>query len=166
MSRSTLLWSIALAAAAVVIPFYLDASWLQDGLFAMAAAIGAIGLNLLTGATGQLSMGHAFFLAVGAFGYVYFASLGGGRPLPRRPGPAHPGGGRPGGAPGGRRGRAVQPHRRPAEGRLPRHRHPGADLHRPVRDVQRHAGDRRPQRPVPPLEVFGFVFADTPDAPW
>ncbi|GAB3674865.1 branched-chain amino acid ABC transporter permease [Actinocorallia lasiicapitis] len=57
-------------------PFYLDGFWLQTGLFAMAAAIGAIGLNLLTGATGQLSMGHAFFLAIGAYGYTYLASEG------------------------------------------------------------------------------------------
>ncbi|WP_241539966.1 branched-chain amino acid ABC transporter permease [Streptomyces sp. M41(2017)] len=60
------------------LPFYLDRFWLQAGLFAMAAAIGAIGLNLLTGATGQLSMGHAFFLAVGAYGYCVFAADGGG----------------------------------------------------------------------------------------
>lgn len=53
----------------LLLPFYLDRFWLQAGLFAMAAAIGAIGLNLLTGSTGQLSMGHAFFLAVGAYGY-------------------------------------------------------------------------------------------------
>jgi branched-chain amino acid transport system permease protein len=57
----------------LVLPFYLDRFWLQAGLFAMAAAIGAIGLNLLTGATGQLSMGHAFFLAVGAYGYSVLA---------------------------------------------------------------------------------------------
>ncbi|MEO5873393.1 MAG: branched-chain amino acid ABC transporter permease [Streptosporangiaceae bacterium] len=58
----------------MIIPFYADGFWLQTGLFAMAAAVGAIGLNLLTGATGQLSMGHAFFLAIGAYGYVYFAA--------------------------------------------------------------------------------------------
>lgn len=57
----------------LVLPFYLDRFWLQAGLFAMAAAIGAIGLNMLTGATGQLSMGHAFFLAVGAYGYCVLA---------------------------------------------------------------------------------------------
>ncbi|WP_299538224.1 branched-chain amino acid ABC transporter permease [uncultured Streptomyces sp.] len=57
----------------MVLPFYLDRFWLQAGLFAMAAAIGAIGLNLLTGSTGQLSMGHAFFLAVGAYGYCVLA---------------------------------------------------------------------------------------------
>ncbi|MFD5112352.1 branched-chain amino acid ABC transporter permease [Streptomyces sp. NPDC058391] len=57
----------------LALPFYLDRFWLQAGLFAMAAAIGAIGLNLLTGATGQLSMGHSFFLAVGAYGYCVLA---------------------------------------------------------------------------------------------
>jgi branched-chain amino acid transport system permease protein len=57
----------------LALPFYLDRFWLQAGLFAMAAAIGAIGINLLTGATGQLSMGHAFFLAIGAYGYCVFA---------------------------------------------------------------------------------------------
>ncbi|MFE9811010.1 branched-chain amino acid ABC transporter permease [Streptomyces sp. NPDC005227] len=65
----------------LALPFYLDRFWLQAGLFAMAAAIGAIGLNLLTGATGQLSMGHAFFLAVGAYGYCVFAADGDGGPI-------------------------------------------------------------------------------------
>ena len=36
----------------------------------MAAAIGAIGLTLLVGVAGQLSLGHAFFVAVGAYGYA------------------------------------------------------------------------------------------------
>ena len=48
------------------LPFYLDAFWLRIGLFSMAAAIGAVGLGLLSGTAGQLSLGHAFFLAVGA----------------------------------------------------------------------------------------------------
>ncbi|WP_443076767.1 branched-chain amino acid ABC transporter permease [Streptomyces sp. NBC_01725] len=61
----------------LALPFYLDRFWLQAGLFAMAAAIGAIGLNLLTGATGQLSMGHSFFLAVGAYGYCVLAGESG-----------------------------------------------------------------------------------------
>ncbi|MDH2390548.1 branched-chain amino acid ABC transporter permease [Streptomyces sp. HNM0663] len=55
-------------------PFYVSSFWLQTGLFAMAAVIGAIGLNLLSGTTGQLSLGHAFFLAVGAYGYVWLAA--------------------------------------------------------------------------------------------
>ncbi|GGT16773.1 branched-chain amino acid ABC transporter permease [Streptomyces chromofuscus] len=55
------------------LPFYLDAFWLRIGVFAMAAAIGAVGLNLLAGTAGQLSLGHAFFLAVGAYGYAWLA---------------------------------------------------------------------------------------------
>lgn len=72
----TYVW-IAGAVLLLALPFYLDRFWLQAGLFAMAAAIGAIGINLLTGATGQLSMGHAFFLAIGAYGYCVFAGEGG-----------------------------------------------------------------------------------------
>ena len=40
----------------------------QAGLF----AIGALGLNLLTGYTGQVSLGHAFFLGVGAYTWAHF----------------------------------------------------------------------------------------------
>jgi branched-chain amino acid transport system permease protein len=71
-SPKAFVW-IAGAVLLLVLPFYLDRFWLQAGLFAMAAAIGAIGINLLTGATGQLSMGHAFFLAVGAYSYCVLA---------------------------------------------------------------------------------------------
>ncbi|GHH35993.1 branched-chain amino acid transport system permease protein [Streptomyces candidus] len=69
----TYAWA-AFAILLLALPFYLDRFWLQAGLFAMAAAIAAIGLNLLTGATGQLSMGHAFFLAVGAYSYCVLAA--------------------------------------------------------------------------------------------
>ncbi|MFC9386982.1 branched-chain amino acid ABC transporter permease [Streptomyces venezuelae] len=61
-------------------PFYVSAFWLQTGLFVMAAVIAAIGLNLLVGTAGQLSLGHAFFLALGAYGYTWFADA------PRRSG--------------------------------------------------------------------------------
>ncbi|MCU1374531.1 MAG: branched-chain amino acid transporter permease, partial [Actinomycetia bacterium] len=44
-------------------------------------AIGAIGLNLLTGYTGQVSLGHAFFVGVGAYAAVYFGTKHG-WPLP------------------------------------------------------------------------------------
>lgn len=37
-------------------------------------AIGALGLNLLTGYTGQVSLGHAFFLAVGAYTWAHFGA--------------------------------------------------------------------------------------------
>jgi branched-chain amino acid transport system permease protein len=39
----------------------------------MAAMIAAIGLTILVGVAGQLSLGHAFFVAIGAYGYSYLA---------------------------------------------------------------------------------------------
>jgi branched-chain amino acid transport system permease protein len=67
------LWVVLLAA-----PLQLANFWEQTGLFAMSAMIGAMGLTILVGTTGQLSLAHAFFLAVGAYGYCYFAGTTGG----------------------------------------------------------------------------------------
>ncbi|MFJ1967779.1 branched-chain amino acid ABC transporter permease [Streptomyces sp. NPDC087903] len=78
MRRATVILTVLVLGA---LPFYLDAFWLRIGLFSLAAAIGAVGLGLLTGSAGQLSLGHAFFLAVGAYGYVWLAG---------EPGPALP----------------------------------------------------------------------------
>jgi branched-chain amino acid transport system permease protein len=68
---------IGLAAAVVLVlaalPLYLESFWLQTGLFAMAAIVAAIGLTLLVGLAGQLSLGHAFFVAIGAYGYAFLA---------------------------------------------------------------------------------------------
>jgi branched-chain amino acid transport system permease protein len=49
------------------VPFALDAYWLSTLVFVVIAAIGALGLDVLTGRTGQISLGHAFFLGVGAY---------------------------------------------------------------------------------------------------
>lgn len=61
------------AGVGLVVPLVGSAFWLQTGLFTMAAAIGAIGLTLLIGQAGQLSLGHAFFIAVGAYAYSFLA---------------------------------------------------------------------------------------------
>jgi len=58
----------AVIVVAVLLPYQVTDDWLQTLSFCGCFAIGAIGLNLLTGFTGQVSLGHAFFLAVG--GYV------------------------------------------------------------------------------------------------
>jgi branched-chain amino acid transport system permease protein len=65
--------TIGVVALLLWLPLYAEAFWLQTGLFAMSAAIGAIGLQLLVGVTGQLSLAHAFYLAVGAYGYCFLA---------------------------------------------------------------------------------------------
>lgn len=144
----TYLWAVG-SVLLLAFPFYLDRFWLQAGLFAMAAAIGAIGLNLLTGATGQLSMGHAFFLAVGAYGYCVLAGRAVRRTDTSSPDSACPAGSPPCSPYFSR----APPHglfspiaSRPAR-RLSRHRHAGADLHRPACAVQRRLPHRRLQRP-------------------
>jgi branched-chain amino acid transport system permease protein len=70
--------ALALAVGFVLVlliaPYYLtEPVWLKIGVFVMAASVGAIGLNLLTGNTGQLSLAHAFFLAVGAYAFAFYA---------------------------------------------------------------------------------------------
>lgn len=68
---------VLLVVLVAILPFYLSTALLQTGLFAMAAILGAIGLNLLTGSTGQLSLAHAFFIAVGAYSYSFYAGTSG-----------------------------------------------------------------------------------------
>jgi branched-chain amino acid transport system permease protein len=58
---------IAVALVALALPFQLGTSALTTATFVVIAAIGATGLNVLTGYAGQISLGHAFFLAVGAY---------------------------------------------------------------------------------------------------
>lgn len=54
--------------AALAIPFVgVSRTWLILLATTFVASIGAIGLNLVTGYAGQISLGHAFFLGVGAY---------------------------------------------------------------------------------------------------
>lgn len=69
---------IALLVVLLVLPLYVEEYWLRAGFAVFAAAVGAIGLNLLTGTAGQLSLAHAFFLAVGAISYTYISGEPGG----------------------------------------------------------------------------------------
>lgn len=76
-SRSAWLRPVLVLAALVLLaalPLYLDAQMLKIGSWSMAAAVGAIGLTLLVGTSGQLSLAHAFFAAVGAYGYAYLSA--------------------------------------------------------------------------------------------
>jgi branched-chain amino acid transport system permease protein len=68
-------------AAAVGLVLYSVGAWLQDGvieyvqrivLLAGINVILAVGLNLINGTTGQFSIGHAGFMAVGAYGAAFF----------------------------------------------------------------------------------------------
>jgi branched-chain amino acid transport system permease protein len=65
---------LGLVVVALALPLVLQDFWLQLGLFVMATAIGAVGLTLLVGTAGQLSLGHAAFAAIGAYVYVWATS--------------------------------------------------------------------------------------------
>jgi branched-chain amino acid transport system permease protein len=69
-------WTLVLILIALVLPFVLsrDLTGLLTTVFIY--AIGGIGLNLVTGYAGQVSLGHAFFLGLGA----YTAAVFGGEP--------------------------------------------------------------------------------------
>ncbi len=62
---------IVLLVLFLFLPMQVDDFWLGVMNFVAIFAIGGIGLNLLTGYTGQVSLGHAFFVAVGAFSAAY-----------------------------------------------------------------------------------------------
>jgi branched-chain amino acid transport system permease protein len=59
--------SIAAAVIGLLLPFWVGAYWLSAMVWVLIFALGALGLDLLTGRTGQISLGHAFFLSVGAY---------------------------------------------------------------------------------------------------
>lgn len=64
---------VVIAIILLIMPLYISAYWLQLGFLVCSLAIGAIGLNLLTGTAGQLSMAHPFFMGLGALSYVVLA---------------------------------------------------------------------------------------------
>lgn len=65
---------VAMIAAYVAAPFVVGGFWLTVLCYAGVAAIGAIGLNLLTGYTGQISLGHAAFIGAGAYACGYLGN--------------------------------------------------------------------------------------------
>ncbi|MBS0449960.1 MAG: branched-chain amino acid ABC transporter permease [Proteobacteria bacterium] len=69
-------WYGLLAAALIVAPWLLPEYWLAQLTFVFIYAIVAVGLMLLAGFTGQVSIGHAAFMGVGAYAEAYLATKG------------------------------------------------------------------------------------------
>src|SRR2546425_5463368 len=66
----------AFIVALFAIPFVAGSYWLDVANRAAIAVIAATGLNILTGYTGQISLGNAAFLAVGAYTTAFLANHG------------------------------------------------------------------------------------------
>ncbi|MGD0659448.1 MAG: branched-chain amino acid ABC transporter permease [Syntrophorhabdales bacterium] len=69
-TTSQKVWLVALLALVVCFPLLLDRYTCYIATLALAAVIGSIGLNILTGYTGQISIGHGAFVGVGAYSYA------------------------------------------------------------------------------------------------
>jgi branched-chain amino acid transport system permease protein len=61
-------------AGLLALPFLLKSEYLWVALQIVIAAIGAVGLNILTGFTGQISLGQGAFLGVGAYTSAYITA--------------------------------------------------------------------------------------------
>jgi branched-chain amino acid transport system permease protein len=64
---------LALLLVLLALPLYIGPGLLSAGQFIMIGAVGAIGLTLVIGQAGQLSLAHAFFLLVGGTAYAVLA---------------------------------------------------------------------------------------------
>lgn len=69
-------WTVGLVVLVAAAPFLVAADLVYLLSLAMIYAIGGIGLNLLTGYAGQVSLGHAFFLGLGAYTAAVFGGTG------------------------------------------------------------------------------------------
>ena len=65
--QSTMVWYLLLIAGCLIAPLVIGTYWVSLMVFIGIYVIVALGLNLLTGYTGQISLGHAAFFAVGAY---------------------------------------------------------------------------------------------------
>jgi branched-chain amino acid transport system permease protein len=69
-------WYAALAAALCVAPFVVSEYYLTQLVFIFIWGIVGFGLMLLAGFTGQISLGHAAFLAIGAYTEAVLQTMG------------------------------------------------------------------------------------------
>ncbi|MDO8705593.1 MAG: branched-chain amino acid ABC transporter permease [Sulfuricaulis sp.] len=65
--RAEALWALALLAGAALLTFVVKGYFLFQASMILSYAIALIGLNLLTGYNGQISLGHGAFFAIGAY---------------------------------------------------------------------------------------------------
>ena len=138
-----------------VIPLVANDYWLGAILIPfLILALAALGLNILTGYTGQLSLGTAGFMAVGAFAAFNFILRVPGMPF-LLPLPW----------PGSRRAdrRRVRPAQRAHQGLLPRGRHArGAVLHRVGADQVRLVLQLQPIGVISAQAIEILGYASTP----
>jgi branched-chain amino acid transport system permease protein len=66
--------TVAVVVVLLWLPLVVSARWQPIAVFALIAGIGAIGLHILTGLAGQVSLGHAAFLGAGAYAATWLGA--------------------------------------------------------------------------------------------
>ncbi|NVN85052.1 MAG: branched-chain amino acid ABC transporter permease [Rhodopseudomonas sp.] len=79
-SRAAAFWYAILTAVMIAAPFVIEPYYLSQLVFVLIYAIVGIAMNILSGQAGQVSIGHAAFLAIGAYTAAISAKYG--IPLP------------------------------------------------------------------------------------
>ncbi len=69
-----LIVTLAVFACALAFPFLASGYHLYQGAQVLILAIALLGLNLLTGFNGQISLGHGAFFAIGGYGAAILAA--------------------------------------------------------------------------------------------
>ena len=64
---ASVVWYALLMAALIAAPFVIESYYLSQLVFVLIYAIVGVALNILSGQAGQVSIGHAAFLAIGAY---------------------------------------------------------------------------------------------------
>ncbi|MEO5736517.1 MAG: branched-chain amino acid ABC transporter permease, partial [Variovorax sp.] len=80
-SRLVKTWAAILLAGLVVLPWVANAYLLSHVTVILFTLVAVLGLNVLTGFTGLISLGHVAFLMLGAYGYAIAVSRLGWHPL-------------------------------------------------------------------------------------
>ncbi|NEV79857.1 branched-chain amino acid ABC transporter permease [Rhodopseudomonas sp. BR0C11] len=66
-SKNAAFWYAVLVAALIAAPYVLESYYLSQLVFVLIYAIVGIAMNVLSGQAGQVSIGHAAFMAIGAY---------------------------------------------------------------------------------------------------
>ena len=66
----------ALLLALILLPFWASNYWLGEIAYVFILCIASLGLMVLIGFTGQISLGHAAFVAIGAYAHVWLMRQG------------------------------------------------------------------------------------------
>lgn len=75
-NRTEIFWAVVFLAFLFTLPFFVKSYFLTILMLMCVNAIVALGMNLLVGNTGQISLGHAGFVAIGAYTAVLLMKAG------------------------------------------------------------------------------------------